>query len=80
MHKNEPFNISFMIILVCTPKIQVKAKWVSIKFGTKLLGFCEVVILSLNKFKEAFQTSVGKMYYRQLKNTYVLKKEVTYVV
>ena len=51
------------------------------KFETKLLGFCEEVILSLLKFKEAFQTSVaGKMYYRQLKNTYVLKKEVTYVV
>ena len=46
------------------------------KFETKLLGFCEVVILSLLKFKEAFQTSVaGKMYYRQLKNTYLCTKK-----
>ena len=45
------------------------------KFETKLLGFCEEVILSLLKFKEAFQTSVGKMYYRQLKNTYLCTKK-----
>ena len=44
------------------------------KFETKLLGFCEVVILSLLKFKEAFQTSVGKMYYRQTQK-HTLKDE-----
>ena len=59
---------------LCTAKIQVNAKWVSIKFETILLGFCEVVILSLNKFKEAFQTSVGKMYYRQTQK-HTLKDE-----
>ena len=58
-----------------TPKIQVNANWVStIKFETKLLGFCEVIFLSLFNFKEAFQTSVGKMNYLQTQE-HILKNE-----